>query len=94
MLWALITVVHVHIHGQLLVIVGVHVCGQLVAVVHSHHACGDLSPFMFMGSCWSCGYCGQSSLFVVVEHWWWSGVVFVTFCVCYKCYNKTPAYIY
>ena len=28
------------------------------------------------------GYCGQSSLFVVVEHWWWPGVIFVTFCVC------------
>ena len=32
---------------------GVHVCGQLVAVVGTHHVCGHLLPFMFMGSCWS-----------------------------------------
>ena len=50
---ALITVVGVCIHGQLLSIVGVHVRGQLVAIVGSHHVCGHLLPFIFMGSCWS-----------------------------------------
>ena len=38
--WALITVVGVCIHRQLLVIVGVHVCGQLVAIVGRHHVVG------------------------------------------------------
>ena len=72
-------------HVHILIIVGVHVCGQLVAVVGSHHACGDLSLFMFMGSCWSLlkvVIVGSHHCLLVLSI---GGVVrgdFVTFCVC------------